>query len=165
MAANALKAQEIRLDELKADRIQIQLQLTTLERMNEEIDIMEPTDVYNWTIKQEGDYALLRDVLRCVTSFEDAHKILKDETEAAVRKEMEAELQILRQRDKTREAALKFLKEEIEETCDYLCFKEELNQLDLFFDGDITQSGRRGERELELRLDLLTDLQDTLLGQ
>ena len=165
MAANALKTQEIRLDELKTDRIWMELQLSALEQMNEEINIMDSTEVYNWTMKHNGDYAMLRGILRCVYTFEEAYKILKDETEKAVQKEMEAELHILRNHNKNRIATLDLLDKEITENSELLMCKEHDNQMSLFFGEEIEKKDFRAERELELRHNLLLDIFQTLLGK
>ena len=159
MAANLLKDQEIRLDEMKIDRIERELQLKALELMDAEIDINDPTAVYNWTVEREGNYAVLRGTLRCVQSFEEAYRILKEDLNDVVQEEMKAEAQFLREVNKARTEALEILAIEIEDTEFSLKSKEE------DYAEESTQANRRAVRELEMRLEMLRNLRHTFLGQ
>ena len=159
MAANALKTQEIRLDELNTDRIERELQLRALELMNEEIDISDPTAVYNWTVEREGNYAVLRGTLRYTRSFEEAGQILKADLNDIIQEEMKAEVQFLREANKVRQTTLEILESEIE-TAEFSlsCKREDYAQ-------EATQANRRAVREIEVRLEMVHDIRNTLLGQ
>ena len=161
MAANLLKIQEIRLDEINNCRINLELQLDAVEELMLE-DVNLETDLHEIRIRlseREGDYTFLSGLLRTNSPLESIHAILLAEVKDAKIECQEAEAQFLREVSKARTETLEILAIEIEDTEFSLKSKEEN------YAEEPTQANRRAVRELEGRLKMVQEIRNTLLGQ
>ena len=161
MAANALKTQEIRLHEIQNRRINLELEIEAVEELMLE-DINLETDLSEIRLRlseKEGDYTFLSGLLRTNSPLESIHAILLAEVKDAKIECQEAEIQFLREVNKARTEALEILTTEIVDTR----FSFDLKKED--YREEDSKANRRAVRELEMKLEMLREIRNTLLGQ
>ena len=161
MAANLLKTQEIRLNEIQNCRINLEMQIEAVEELMLE-DINLATDLSEIRLRlseKEGDYTFLSGLLRTNSPLESIHAILLAEVKDAKVECQEAEVQFLREVNKARTEALEILTTEIVDTRFFFDLKKE------DYAEEATKANRRAVRELEMKLEMLREIRNTLLGQ
>ena len=161
MAANLLKTQEIRLHEIQNCRINLEMQIEAVEELMLE-DINLETDLSEIRLRlseKEGDYTFLSGLLRTNSPLESIHAILLAEVKDAKIECQEAEIQFLREVNKARMEALEILTTEIVDTR----FSFDLKKED--YREEDSKANRRAVRELEMKLEMLREIRNTLLGQ
>ena len=161
MAVNLLKTQEIRLNEINNCRINLEKQVEAVEELMLE-DINLETDLSEIRLRlseKEGDYTFLSGLLRTNSPLESIHAILLAEVKDAKVECQEAEVQFLREVNKARTEALEILTTEIVDTR----FSFDLKKED--YREEDSKVNRRAVRELEMKLEMLREIRNTLLGQ
>ena len=161
MAVNLLKTQEIRLNEINNCRINLEKQVEAVEELMLE-DINLETDLSEIRLRlseKEGDYTFLSGLLRTNSPLESIHAILLAKVKDAKVECQEAEVQFLREVNKARMEALEILTTEIVDTR----FSFDLKKED--YREEDSKANRRAVRELEMKLEMLREIRNTLLGQ